>query len=368
MIPKSALLRNKEIFEMKLSVITDCILRCDYCFVDKQKRNSKMDLKTAQKSIDFFLNTRGKEKILKIYGGEPLLNFKIVKKIVPYAFKKASERKINLILSLCTNTILLKPEHLDFFKKNKLHLAISFDGDKETHNKFRKFPEGRGTFDKVKKNLSCLFKKIDKKDVMANMAIVPSEVGKTFRNFKNVLRAGFDTLNLEPIYGFQKWTQKKQKEFQKRMGEITNFIIQEIPKGNFYFLMTVNRELKYQTLSKFKKGVCLFYQFPEVYFNGRIAFSSFFLNLPEKEQKKYIVGNLVKSEIKNKYKNCSFLENSKKCQKCLEDYFDRPDESQSSKIVEIRNLLSINLANQIKKRAESDLIFKKYVQEIYSRS
>lgn len=360
---RQILLKNKEIFEMKLTVTTDCILRCDYCFVDKQRKNSKMDLKTAKKSIDFFLTTKGKEKILKIYGGEPLLNFEVIKKIVPYAFGKAREKKINLTFSLCTNAILLKPEYVKFFKKNKFQLAISFDGSKETHDKFRKFPNGLGTFNKVKTNLQYLFKKIDKKDVAANMAIAPSEAGKIFKNFRNVLKVGFDTLNLEPIYGFGKWTFEKQKQFQRGMEAITDFILQEIPKGRFYFLTTINRELKYQTLSKLQNGVCLFHQFPEVYPDGRIGFSSFFLNLPEKEQKQYIAGNLAESEVKNKYKNCSYLENNRRCQRCLENYFDRPDESLSSKIVEIRNLLSITLANQIQEKAKTHPLFKKYVQE-----
>lgn len=355
--------KNKEIFEMKLSITTDCVLRCDYCFVNKERKNSKMNLKIAKKAIDFFLNSGGKEKVLKIYGGEPLLNFETIKKIVPYTIKQAQKEKINLTLSLCTNAILLKPEYIDFFKKYKFQLAISFDGNKETHNKFRKFPDGSGSFNIVKKNLQYLFKKIDKKNVAANMAIAPSEVGKMFKNFQYILNTGFDTLNLEPIHGFQKWTPEKQRKFEEEMKKIIDFIVKEIYRGNFYFLTTINRELKYKTLTKLKEGVCMFHQFLEIYPAGEMGFSSFFFNLLEKKQKKYIIGNVAEEKIKSKYKNCSYSKNSEQCQKCYDNYFDIPDESLSSKIVKIRNLFSIDIANEIQDKAKSNRFFKDYVKE-----
>jgi len=356
-------LKNKEIFEMKLSITTDCVLRCDYCFVDKSQKPSFMSFETAKKSIEFFLNSKGREKILKIYGGEPLLNFELVKKITPYAKILAKKRKKNLTLSLCTNAILLTPEIIDFFKNNKFQLAISFDGQKRTHDRFRKFANGKGSFEKVKENLKYLLKIIDKKDIAANMAVVPSEVENMFKNFKYILKIGFETLNIEPVYGFEKWTVDKYKQFQEEMKSIVLFILAQIYKRNFIFLTTVNRELKYKTLSKLKNGVCLFHQFPEIYPDGRIGFSSFLLNLPKETQRRYIVGNVNQGWIESKYKNCVYSNKSKKCQNCLENYFNLPDESMSSKVVEIRNLLSIELANYIQQRAKNNPIFREYINE-----
>jgi len=357
-------LKNKEIFELKLTVATGCNLRCDYCFVDKNRANQEMTLETAQKSIEFFLGSKGKDKILKIYGGEPLLNFEVIKKAVFYAKKTARKKNKNLTLSLCTNAVLLNPVHVDFFKKNKFQLAISFDGSKQTHDKFRKFPNGTGTFDKITENFKFLFKNINRRDMAANMAVVPSEAKNMFKNFKYILNTGFDTLNIEPIYGFEKWTINKHKQFQKEMEFTVFFILSQIYKKNFIFLTTVNRELKYKTLSKLKNGVCLFHQFPEIYPDGRIGFSSFFLNLPQKIQSRYIVGNVNQGRIENKYKNCVYSNKSKKCQNCWENYFNLPDESMSSKVVEIRNLLSIELANYIQQMAQNNTIFREYINEV----
>lgn len=358
---KKILLENKEIFEMKLTITTNCLLRCNYCFV--KKLPEMMDYDTAKATVDFFLKFgRKNNKILKIYGGEPLLNFELLKKIIPYIIRNIPFNN-NLTLSLCTNAVLLKPEHIDFFKKYNFQLAISLDGKKETHDRFRKFRNGKGSFDIIVKNLALLFQNIKKENIAANIGIVPSEVKKLFENYQYIISLGFDTVNFEPIYGFGIWDKKNQKEFEKQMERIIDFILKGIHKNQFLFLTTINRELKYKTLSKLKSGVCLFHQFLEVYPDGRIGFSSFFLNLPKKIQKKYIIGNVAEGKLRDRYRNCFYSKNNPKCQICLSDYFDISDESMAPKVVEIRNKFSLNLANQIQKKAKIQPIFKKYIQE-----
>lgn len=358
---KNISLNNKEIFESKLTITTNCILRCRYCFVNKPNRIQKMDLKTAKAAVDFIIANGPKDKIIKIYGGEPMLNFDILSELVSYINKKKS-LKTNLTLSLCTNAVILKPEHIDFFKKNNFLLAISFDGKKETHDKFRKLGNGQGSFDIVVSNLKLLFQKINKRNVAANISIVVLEVGKMFENFKYVISKGFDTVNLEPIYGFGNWEESNQKEFESQMEKIIKYILNGIPKNQFVFLTTINRELKYRTLSRLKKGVCLFNQFLEVYPNGEMAFSSFFFNLPLAQRKKYIIGNVLNDGLKSKYRSCEYKDGDK-CQKCLMEYFDIPDNSQSSKVVQKRNLLSIQTAEYLNNMAQDNNLFNKYIKE-----
>jgi uncharacterized protein len=352
---------KKEIFEMKLTVATDCILRCKYCFVDKSVK-TRMSLATAKKAIDFFLGTSGKDKILKMYGGEPLLNFELVKAVVPYAKKIATKRGVNLTLSLCTNAVMLSRAHLDFFKKYNFQLAISFDGRKKTYDKNRQFPDGSGAFDRVVVKFPALFETMRRRNVAANMSIVPSQSKNIISNFEYVLESGFDTINLEPVYGFERWTAGDFSQFEKAIKFIAKKIILEAKNGNFIFLTTANRELKYKTLSKLKNGVCLFHQFPEIYPDGRIGFSSFLLNLPKKKQAKYIVGN-VNESVKDVYRSCVFDKKSAVCRDCYSAYFDIPNESMSSGIVKLRNLVSIELARKIELESKKNLIFKKYIKE-----
>ena len=262
---------------------------------------------------------------------------------------------------MCTNAVLLEQKHIDFFKKHKFQLAISFDGKKITHDKFRKFRDGKGSFDTVVKNLAFLFQNFKKQDVAANVGIVPSEVGRLFDNYKYIISLGFDTVNLEPIYGFEIWDEKNQKEFGKQIKKIIDFILEGIPKKQFLFLTTINRELKYKTLSRLNKGVCLFDQFLEIYPNGDMGFSSFFFNLPEPQRQRYIVGNVAKQEIRAKYSSCRYSE--KKCQNCWANYFNIFDKSQGSEIVRKRNFLSIQYANYFKEMAKNNPLFKEYINK-----
>lgn len=352
---------NKDIFESKLSITTNCILRCKYCFVDKPEKTQMMDFKTAKAAIDLILLNGPKDKIIRIYGGEPLLNFGLLPKLMEYIKKKKSP-ETNLTISLCTNAVLLKPKHIDFFKENNFQLAISLDGRKETHDKFRRFKDGRGTFEIVLENLKPFFRKISKRNAAANITVNVSEVSKLFDNFKYILSQGFDTANVEPIYGFKNWTKKYRKEFENQLRKIIDYIIKGILKEQFIFLTTVNRELRYKTLSRLEGGVCLFDQFLEVYPNGEIGLSSFFLNLPLAQRKKYIIGNVSKGELDNKYRFCEYQDGDK-CQRCLMDYFDIPDDSRSSKNTNRRNLISIETAQYLEKMGQKNNLFKKYIKE-----
>jgi len=256
----------------------------------------------------------------------------------------------------------IRSSFIDFFKKNNFSLVISFDGKKETHDKFRKLENGQGSFDIVVSNLKLLFQKINKRKVAANIGIVVSEVENLFENFKYVISKGFDTVNFEPIYGFGKWEENHQKEFENQMEKIIKYILNGIPKNRFIFLTTINRELKYRTLSRLKKGVCLFDQFLEVYPNGEMGFSSFFFSLPLAQRKKYIIGNVLNGGLKDKYRFCEY-EDGDKCQKCLMEYFDIFDDSQSSKVVQKRNSLSIQTAEYLNNMAQNDNLFNKYIKE-----
>lgn len=346
---------------MKLAVTTSCVLRCDYCFVDKNQE--KMPLETAKKAIDFFLLSQGKEKILKIYGGEPLLNFSIVEESTFYAKKLARKKRKNLTLSICTNAVLLKKKHIDFFRENDFQLAISIDGRRETHDRFRKFPNGEGVFCAMSASFEYLFKTMDKRDMAANMSIVPSEAKNIIKNFRFILGLGFNSVNLEPVYGFQRWSHEDIQQFKNALGFISKLIISQIFKGNFIFLTTINRELRYKTLSKFKDGTCLFYQLPEVYPNGDVAFSSFFLNLPKEKRGKYIAGNVATGECDDRYRQCRFSRGSKICTECVRNYFDAPSGSSSSDAIKIRNSFSIKLAKIITAKSKENDNFKQYIHE-----
>ena len=136
---------NKNINKIKIAITTFCNLDCSYCFVNRT--NEIMRLDSAKKAVDLLLSSAGPDKLLSIYGGEPLLNFKLIRDVCPYALSEARKLNKDLIISICTNATLLNQEHLDFFKKFGIKLIISMVGSKISHNRFRKFDDDRNSYE-----------------------------------------------------------------------------------------------------------------------------------------------------------------------------------------------------------------------------
>ena len=144
-----------------LQVTCDCNFKCRYCLFasdsgDKIGLGHKklyMEWETAKQSIDFlYENSKdAPEIIIAFYGGEPFLNFDIIKKAVNYAENKFITKRINYYIT--TNGSILTDEIIDFIIEHNIVLTISLDGSEKTQNKHRKFYEtGNNTFEIVWRN------------------------------------------------------------------------------------------------------------------------------------------------------------------------------------------------------------------------
>lgn len=144
-------------------VTEDCNLRCSYCYITHKSSNKKMSFEVAKKFIDYVLSEemiRPKGVILDFIGGEPLLEIKLIDQICDY-FKLKSyllndEWYWDYRINITTNGINYASKDVqDFIKKNqgKLEIAITLDGTKEKHDMHRIFPNGKGSYDEIIKNI-----------------------------------------------------------------------------------------------------------------------------------------------------------------------------------------------------------------------
>lgn len=165
--PESKLLDCR--YERKVSFLTiqitqQCNLRCSYCVYSGKYQNRVhsdrvMSEKTAKKSIDFLAeHSIDSTKVhIGFYGGEPLLQFPFIKMCIEYAEQRIAGKDISY--GLTTNATLLTREIVNFFAEHKVMLNISLDGDKESHDKNRKFANSeKGSFDIVQENLLMIFR------------------------------------------------------------------------------------------------------------------------------------------------------------------------------------------------------------------
>ncbi|WP_258084225.1 radical SAM protein [Thermococcus thermotolerans] len=157
------------LYELLLEVTNNCNFRCRYCVFGGNYEDfrthgySFMTLEIATKAIDLyfhylkegaFLNPK-REPTIAFYGGEPLLNFKIIEKCVNYTNHKYSD-EFTPQYTITTNAALINKRIAEFLVKNDFDVSISLDGPKKEHDRNRILPNGRGTFDLVMRGISNL--------------------------------------------------------------------------------------------------------------------------------------------------------------------------------------------------------------------
>lgn len=156
-------MKSSEVKALCIHICHDCNFRCRYCFADEGAYHSKresMSFETAKAAVDFLIENSGKRKVLEMdfFGGEPLMNFDVLKKTVYYAKEAAAKAGKKFLFTTTTNALLLSDEVIQFFNEEMENVVLSLDGRKEVHDAIRKSINGKGTFDliidKIKKFIS----------------------------------------------------------------------------------------------------------------------------------------------------------------------------------------------------------------------
>ncbi len=133
-----------------LMVAQVCNLSCVYCYgIDGEYGSKgKMNEEVAFKGVDYLLKQSGTVKNISItfFGGEPLLNFPIIKKVVSYSKKEAQKAKKNISFSITTNGTKFNDEINSYLNDNNFGVLVSFDGDEEIQNKNRPYKNGSGSY------------------------------------------------------------------------------------------------------------------------------------------------------------------------------------------------------------------------------
>ena len=156
-VPSYVRLDKLPLSTLVLNVTNKCNLSCKYCYEYGEDRlapesaTAFMDEQTAFDSVEFLIDQSGPiERItLTFFGGETLLNFKVVRSTIEYARRRAREEGKNIDFSLTTNATLLTKEVIGFLAENHVGVTISIDGPKEMQDEFRTFKDGRGSYNHI---------------------------------------------------------------------------------------------------------------------------------------------------------------------------------------------------------------------------
>lgn len=179
-----------------LLIAQKCNMSCGYCYGEEGKYASEgmMSEETAFKAVDWlFVNSKKENKVnISFFGGEPLLNFALMQKVVYYAKKQADKSGKSITFNITTNATLITDDIIYFLKNEKIHPLISFDGTPEYQNNHRPLKDGRGSYNMVHANIQKL------RAVFPNLMARATVYGDSDPGLikKGIIESGFSTYHI----------------------------------------------------------------------------------------------------------------------------------------------------------------------------
>lgn len=195
--------RNTVIKALCLHIAHSCNLNCSYCFAAQGKYHGEdalMSFETGKRALDFLVENSGTRKNLEVdfFGGEPLLNFNVVKQLVKYARSIEKEKNKNFRFTLTTNGMLIDDDVIDFCNAEMDNVVLSLDGRREIHDHFRKDLGGNGSYDKILPKFKKFVEKRGDKSYYMRGTFTHNNVDFTNDIF-HMADLGFKELSMEPV-------------------------------------------------------------------------------------------------------------------------------------------------------------------------
>ncbi|MBQ2794080.1 MAG: thioether cross-link-forming SCIFF peptide maturase [Clostridia bacterium] len=186
-----------------LHVAHTCNLNCSYCFASQGKYHGEralMSFEVGKRALDFLIENSGTRKNLEVdfFGGEPSLNFDVVKRLVEYAREVEGKHGKNFRFTYTTNGMILTDEMIDFVNRECHNVVLSLDGRREVNDHFRRDYMGRGSYDTIVPNFQKLVKSRGGKGYYVRGTFTHNNVDFTNDLF-HMADLGFTELSMEPV-------------------------------------------------------------------------------------------------------------------------------------------------------------------------
>lgn len=186
-----------------LHIAHDCNLACKYCFAEEGEyhgRRAIMSYEVGKKALDFLVANSGNRTNLEVdfFGGEPLMNWEVVKQLVAYGRSLEEEHHKKFRFTITTNGVLLNDEILEFVNKEMGNVVLSIDGRKEVHDRMRPHRGGQGSYDEIVPK----FKKVAESRGQMNYYVRGTYTHYNTDFAKDVLHLadlGFKQISVEPV-------------------------------------------------------------------------------------------------------------------------------------------------------------------------
>ncbi len=314
---------------MCLNVAHDCNLRCKYCFASTGSFcgvRKMMDFDTAKKAIDLLIKLSKNRRNLEVdfFGGEPLMNFEVVKQTVEYARSIEKQYNKNFRFTITTNGLLLDEAKQDYINKEMQNCVLSLDGRKNINDNLRKCVNGDGCYDIITPNYQSFVQKRGDKEYYVRGTYTKHNLDFD-KDVLHLYDLGFDQISVEPVTGPDEdeyaITEKNLEEIEKSYTRLMDTMIErkKTGKDNFNF---------FHFMLDLEQGPCAIKRI-----RGCGAGNEYVAVTPDGEiypchqfvgNQDYLMGSVEQGiqnkELNNKFANANLL-NKPECNKCWAKFY-----------------------------------------------
>ena len=186
-----------------LHIAHTCNLNCSYCFASQGKYHGEralMSYEVGKRAFDFLIENSGTRRNLEVdfFGGEPLMNFDVVKQLVAYARSIEKEKNKNFRFTLTTNGVLVDDDVIEFSNREMSNVVLSLDGRKEVHDRYRVDYAGNGSWEKIVPKFQKFVNARGGKNYYMRGTFTHANPD-FLEDIKTMLDLGFSELSMEPV-------------------------------------------------------------------------------------------------------------------------------------------------------------------------
>ena len=186
-----------------LHIAHSCNLNCSYCFASQGKYHGEralMSFEVGKQAFDFLIANSGTRRNLEVdfFGGEPLMNFDVVKQLVAYARSIEKQHGKNFRFTLTTNGMLIDDDVIDFANREMSNVVLSLAGRKEVHDRFRVDYAGNGSWERIVPKFQKLVNARGGKNYYMRGTFTHANPD-FIEDIKEMLKLGFNELSMEPV-------------------------------------------------------------------------------------------------------------------------------------------------------------------------
>jgi uncharacterized protein len=235
----------KNLKGIALEVTEDCNLACHYCY-ETQKRIQRppqyMDDTIGFQSVRWLLENFSNSNVnptISFWGGEPLLNFNLIKKIVNHC---RSEYEREFFFSIVTNGTLLSSKILNYLHSEHFHIILSLDGPEQVHNRNRCFSNGGGSFRLIKPAIQPLISNFP--DTLALFTVCPNTVNEMADSCSFLIELGFKRISFSFSFTSE-WNMQTEQEYLNQLDEVIDLWREAIAKDDHVAILPIENILRY---------------------------------------------------------------------------------------------------------------------------